>query len=143
MTTFSIPDGASLATVVLPVLDDTLYECDETIIATLNSVSMGVIGATNTSNATIVDDECSASVYELNDVHVSLYPNPVNNELNVEADQLILSYSVIDLNGRTVQSGRIDSTSFLLDVDFLANGSYFVEISFANGRSINRKIVKN
>ena len=79
----------------------------------------------------------TASISEVENANVVLYPNPVTNILNIEA-QDIQEVSVMDVNGRTVMTlqntNRIDMTD-------LANGVYFVRVITANGVS-TQKIAK-
>lgn len=79
----------------------------------------------------------NASISEVENANVVLYPNPVTNILNIEA-QGIQEVSVMDVNGRTVMTlqntNRIDMTD-------LANGVYFVRVITAEGVS-TQKIAK-
>ena len=63
-------------------------------------------------------------------VHLSSYPNPVNNILNVSytKDQsAIITFSVIDVLGKIVIHETKLTTS--IDVSSLNNGNYFLKIS--------------
>ncbi len=79
----------------------------------------------------------TASIDEVENANVVLYPNPVTNILNIEA-QGIQEVNVLDVNGRTVMTlqntNRIDMTD-------LANGVYFVRIITTEGVS-TQKIAK-
>ena len=56
VTTFTIPNGNASALVVIPVLDDTVIELTETVVATISAPSIGSIdNATATAN--IFDDD--------------------------------------------------------------------------------------
>lgn len=142
-STFSIPDGGSTADLVLPVLDDPLDECDETVIATLMTVSMGSISTTaGSSTAIIIDDECSVGMDELNDSRLSIYPNPVSNIVNIRAEKMMSSYTIFDVNGRAISTENSPSTHFEIATDFLSSGAYVVHIQFEDGHVINRKVCK-
>ena len=79
----------------------------------------------------------TASISEVENANVVLYPNPVTNILNIEA-QDIQEVSVMDVNGRTVMT--LQNTN-RIDMSNLANGVYFVRVITAEGVSI-QKIAK-
>ena len=71
----------------------------------------------------------------------SIYPNPVNNVLNISVKNEISinNLSITDLNGRVVTSS---SSSSSIDVSNLSSGVYFVSIETNEGRG-TAKFVKN
>jgi hypothetical protein len=59
---------------------------------------------------------------------LTLFPNPVNNELNLYLESPLttsLSYEVVDLTGKIIYSGVL-SSSLNLDVTDLSKGIYLV-----------------
>ena len=78
----------------------------------------------------------TASISEVENAKVSLYPNPVTNVLNIEAEG-IQEVNVLDVNGRTV----LTENSNRIDMSTLANGVYFVRVITAEGVS-TQKIAK-
>ena len=78
----------------------------------------------------------TASISEVENANVVLYPNPVTSVLNIEA-QGIQEVNVLDVNGRTV----ITANSNRIDMSNLANGVYFVRVITAEGVS-TQKIAK-
>ncbi|MEM6377043.1 MAG: S8 family serine peptidase [Bacteroidota bacterium] len=82
---------------------------------------------------------------------MTLFPNPVNNELNIKYQvpetknniQLI----IMDLNGRTVQqrtlAGDIPSQQIQVDVSQLSNGFYFLHLISDENRMTKKFIVQN
>ena len=79
----------------------------------------------------------TASINEVENANVVLYPNPVTNILNIEA-QGIQEVNVMDVNGRTVMTMQNTNR---IDMSNLANGVYFVRVITANGVS-TQKIAK-
>ena len=71
----------------------------------------------------------------------SIYPNPVNNVLNISVknEMTINSLTITDLNGRVVSSS---SSSTSIDVSNLSSGVYFVSIETNEGKGTS-KFVKN
>ena len=79
----------------------------------------------------------TASISEVENAHVSLYPNPVTNILHIDA-QGIQEVNVLDVNGRTVMT---EQNTNRIDMSNLANGVYFVRVITADGVS-TQKIAK-
>ncbi len=142
--TFAIPDGSSYVTHLLPVADDVLDECDETVTAMIFNPSVGVINPmADTSTAIIFDNDCTNNINELNDIQLKLYPNPIRDQLSVEADTRISSFVLYDLNGRQILGEQlINSTSLIISFDQLAKGSYIIQVDFENGRKYIDKLLK-
>lgn len=75
---------------------------------------------------------------------VSVYPNPVANELIVEAENGISSITVINLLGQTLideNKNGIDKRC-LIDFSHIETGSYLLQVKLQNGISTVKKIVK-
>ncbi len=79
----------------------------------------------------------TASIDNVENTNVTLFPNPVTSVLNIEA-QGIQEVSVIDVNGRTVMT---EQNTNRIDMSNLANGVYFVRVITADGVS-TQKIAK-
>jgi hypothetical protein len=75
---------------------------------------------------------------ELNKTGVMVYPNPVQNMLNIASNGTILSVTITDANGKVVFNGNTKS----VDITGLSRGVYFVSVVTAQGTS-NTKFVKN
>jgi hypothetical protein len=68
-----------------------------------------------------------------------LYPNPVQNELNIKSKKAIQSTSIVDLKGNVI----IESNSNTLTVNQLPNGVYFAKVKTTDGGIIVCKFIKN
>ena len=71
--------------------------------------------------------------------NVKLYPNPVNNILNIELSNAIAieSVTILDLNGRTVLTSKVSS----INTSQLQSGFYVARVDTEVG-SITRKFIK-
>ena len=76
----------------------------------------------------------TASISEVENANVTLYPNPVSNILHIEA-QGIQEVNVMDINGRTVMSMQNANT---IDMSNLASGVYFVRVITTDGVSTQK-----
>ena len=73
--------------------------------------------------------------------NISIYPNPVNDILNIKLkDNQKISFVITDINGREIISKTSNDNN--INVSNLKKGIYFVKITNDNS-SITKKIIKN
>jgi uncharacterized surface protein with fasciclin (FAS1) repeats len=72
-----------------------------------------------------------ASIDEMDEGSILLYPNPSTSELNIQLEQAFLGDVVIsDLNGRIIKSQQVNNeVSVAADISSLPQGQYFVILS--------------
>ena len=81
-------------------------------------------------------------IYTLNAYSKTLlYPNPIDNELNIANAPIGTSIRVYDVVGRIVYSGIINAKQDIINTSQWERGSYFVEMVGEMGREV-RKVVK-
>ncbi len=75
-----------------------------------------------------------ASVNEVNtNTEVALFPNPVNEILNVRSSQAVNDIALYDETGRVVYDAKnINKENYEINTSRLSKGLYFVRISFSN-----------
>jgi hypothetical protein len=61
---------------------------------------------------------------------ISVYPNPVNNEIFIQSDEIISNATIMDITGRIVSKATISDNK--LDVSYLLSGFYLLKISINN-----------
>lgn len=102
-------------------------------------------GTTNNSSNLILL-ECSASTLsneEFNRVSKwNIYPNPVNNVLNVSFDENIANISIYNLLGQEVIYKTINANQGSVDVSNLAAGTYLIRVTSHNEEVKTLKIIK-
>lgn len=59
----------------------------------------------------------------------SAYPNPVNDILNIQANENISSVSIFNVLGQQVYQSNIDATSSQIDMSQYTSGAYFVKVN--------------
>lgn len=74
--------------------------------------------------------------------NLKVYPNPVNNILNVENAEKITKVSIINLLGQELLSKNFEDLKTQIDISGLQSGSYLVRINSENKEQLV-KIVKN
>ena len=72
---------------------------------------------------------------------VSLFPNPATSTVTVRANGME-QVSIIDLNGRTVMTQRVNTETATFDLGTLAKGTYFVRIVGQQASAVRKLVVK-
>jgi Leucine-rich repeat (LRR) protein len=75
------------------------------------------------------------------DNSVGVYPNPVNDMVNIKANTTISSIEIYDVQGRIVHKKITNQKRELIDVSAYSNGIYFLKIKTEVGEKVE-KIVK-
>ena len=88
-------------------------------------------------SAIIIDIPTNVGAY--NSGNVSIYPNPANNNLYIDTDEVFSTISITNLNGKLVKS--VSSTTSQIDISALTPGMYIVKLSGKKG-IFNHKLVK-
>ena len=79
----------------------------------------------------------SSSDFSQNNIEVGLYPNPVNDVLNIEIENNIQSIEIYNIQGQKVLS----SNQKQINVSDLATGMYMVRIQDIDNNIATKKIV--
>ena len=113
-------------------------------------------------NASVPNDACQETTYgETEDYmvniveslsteniqieNISIYPNPINNVLNVSIGSNVgLNYSIFNINGQTIFKGKLANSNNRVDFSELSKGVYFLRVldSQLNKENIY-KLIKN
>jgi hypothetical protein len=85
-------------------------------------------------------NDAVVSVAEINQPEFALFPNPASKQLTIKTDEKLIdsNYTVLDILGQTLRSGKINSDNTLLEVGDLPGGSYFIQIESKDGGSVSR-----
>ena len=67
------------------------------------------------------------------------YPNPVVDILIVETEKLDLPYRLLDINGKMLENGTINSSSFELEFTSFPSGIYFLWVEENQTHKITKK----
>jgi len=73
-----------------------------------------------------------------NNINVALFPNPVNNTLNIALDTAISKVAIYNLQGQKVK----ESTTEQVNVATLSQGIYLIKIEDENGNTAMKKFIK-
>ncbi len=72
---------------------------------------------------------------------ITIYPNPVNDVLNISDAKDLKSLSITDVSGRLIRI--IEKPSAVVQLSDLEKGAYFVTLHFKNGTTKSFKSIKN
>jgi hypothetical protein len=96
---------------------------------------------TNSTLNTIYDP---SSVNEITAADATIYPNPASStveiKLNQESNE---SYTLTDLAGKIICSGKIQDRSATIDVSKLPQGVYLLNLETEQGRSVHKIVVQH
>ncbi len=86
-----------------------------------------------------VEDNCQLflSTEEFTELNLSVFPNPVQSQLNIQTPETINYYTVYDLNGKKM----IEGINTSINTQTLSTGLYIIEIN-VQGKIITQKFLK-
>ena len=89
-------------------------------------------------------EDLSAWNAEIQDLKVSIYPNPViNNQINITTNRDIQSIKILTIVGSVVldKEYQAGTTNIQLDLDKLSKGLYLLKIKFDEETTYTEKIM--
>jgi PKD repeat protein len=90
-------------------------------------VTLTVTADNGCENTTVVNIS-TVGIEETEQLHLTLFPNPVYHELFVESVHSIGNWVIYDASGREVLTGSEGSSKCWIDISMLTNGSYTFEL---------------
>jgi len=77
-----------------------------------------------------------------NQIKVSIYPNPSNGNLTINAPQAF-NYEIINMIGQTLKSGTVNDVSTQIDLNNFQNGIYFVNVNFGKTSTTQKLLINH
>ena len=86
----------------------------------------------------------NTGIAALNTSGLFVYPNPVDNQLTIQAENELsnATASILDFFGRVITEEKLNPQQTILNTSTLNSGVYFLQINAA-GKRITKKFVKN
>ena len=108
---------------------------------TSTSLRTGTIDVSG-QTLTIIQPAANTGTNELKNNLFSIYPNPANDQITIEAKQEMMGkkYEIIDNLGRIIIEGKINNSSTTIQLENVAAGVYFFRV---NEEGYNLKLIKN
>jgi len=87
--------------------------------------------------------ELTGAISEMNLIDVKVYPNPANDNLQVQADDM-QELLIFDMQGKLIAKYQIQEASnhFTIDISGLSSGNYMLKTISKNGLGLSKIIVK-
>jgi hypothetical protein len=96
---------------------------------------------TNSTLNTVVDP---SSVNEITSNDASVFPNPASSSVEISLGKESTGvYSLTDLTGKIIFTGKIQGRSAMIDVSTLPQGVYLLNIETEQGRSVHKVAVQH
>jgi uncharacterized repeat protein (TIGR01451 family) len=96
---------------------------------------------TNTAKSYFMTTTGIKDISYLNEV-IELSPNPTNSIISVSSQTNFNKVEVLSITGQTLLSEKVNSKTHQLQLQNFAEGIYFVKVSYADGRSLTKKVIK-
>lgn len=109
-------------------------EVDDSTYSTNNPIWNAGIDSWSSFNNDCLGICLTADAEEQNISKTFIYPNPTYESLSINVDNSVIgkTFSIVDLSGKTLLNGKIESTLVKVDVRKLTSGIYFVQIANEN-----------
>ena len=139
-------DNQNTFTDITNNLTDTTYTWNTNLFSNGDTFWLKVTGFS--IDGTIVGDTVKEFTYndgvgviELNDIGLSIYPNPASETVTITANN-VEKISILDVNGKLIRS--ITNTVFptIINIKDLEKGSYFVTVFTAKGQVTKKLVVR-
>ena len=95
------------------------------------------------SNSGVEEEVTSSNEVAIEVKNINLFPSPVHNYFQIEGDQDIYSFIVLDLNGQFLETFNNMYRREKVDVSYFPSGMYFIQFRDENNRILDvKKIIK-
>lgn len=94
-----------------------------------------------TVTVTVIDSSLSLDDNNIQNNNILIHPNPANDVLYYKTSSTIISFSIIDITGKTVIKQLQPQNR--IEVQQLSHGVYFINFKTDGGQSIIKRFIKN
>ena len=96
---------------------------------------------TNTAKSYFMTTTGIKDMSYLNEV-IELSPNPTNGIISVSSQTNFNKIEVLSITGQTLLSETMNTKTHQLQLQNFAEGIYFVKVSYSDGQSVTKKVIK-
>ena len=89
-----------------------------------------------------VEDENSISEINVDNIDVTIFPNPARENINIRGEEIIEEVIIRDMNGQVVFANTFNTNQVRVNVVDFKEGIYFVQTKM-NSKFVTSKIVKS
>ncbi|MCW5908600.1 MAG: lamin tail domain-containing protein [Chitinophagales bacterium] len=142
-TVVFLPNSNDTQAVAIVIIDDNLHEVNEQINLNLSVVSGGAVLGISAYTLTIVDNDSAVGISKLDwENNLKVFPNPVQNMLNVESDYDAAELRISDVLGNiVVPATALNKGKNMIDMSYLPQGMYFITAT-NQGTAVTKRLLK-
>ena len=85
----------------------------------------------------------SSTHLTIDDSNLKIYPNPVQNILNISSDEAFQFATIYNVLGQSIQQISIQNNQAEINVSTLPKGSYILQLVNEKGQTISRQFIKH
>lgn len=89
-----------------------------------------------------IEAENSMSINEAENTRISIYPNPFDNVILIDAETTVKQIELFSISGQSIASVLPNSNLTQFELDALERGVYFIKITTANNTITTHKVIK-
>lgn len=94
------------------------------------------------AKGTVIKQDIISGADDILSANVKVYPNPFVDFLTIKnTDESLNTFTIIDIQGKKVETGKISAGDSKVDLRHLAVGHYFLQLSGVN-KEVTKEIVK-
>ncbi|MBP6568367.1 MAG: T9SS type A sorting domain-containing protein, partial [Saprospiraceae bacterium] len=94
------------------------------------------------AKGTVIKQDIISGADDIFSANVKVYPNPFVDFLTIKnTDESLNTFTIIDIQGKKVETGKISAGDSKVDLRHLAVGHYFLQLSGVN-KEVTKEIVK-
>jgi hypothetical protein len=104
--------------------------------------AFGLFAAVANGGALVPLQELTVSTEDFENVAFNVFPNPVNDQLQIIIDDnIVYNVEIIDITGKQVYNGQVQNNS-IVDMSNLDSGNYLVRLVNENNQKVVRVVKK-
>ncbi len=86
-------------------------------------------------------ETCTLNTTAFEKSEFQLYPNPARNQVQINASEMVNEVKVFDVSGKLIHRQTTNNQSIVLSTQDWGKGMYLINLFFANGQQINKKLI--
>ena len=115
---------------------------DKSVVVPVNDMQFTMPAYSVIVTAEFEKEDSPTAVEDAVFMHVSVCPNPFNNQLRIADEELQGGYTLLNVQGLVVRSGAIEPSETLINTVALPAGLYILQLTTADGATKVLRVVK-
>jgi hypothetical protein len=81
-------------------------------------------------------------ISESHKTDINIAPNPSSAQIKIQSNEEISQINIYSMQGNIVYAEQLNSKESSISISELNKGLYIVQIKLLNGKTVNKKIIK-